>query len=78
MKKSSLEPVPEYLLREIILNLGESKATPIGDISADMLKSAMDIHLTLITKIISFSFEHGCFSDELKLVRVSPTFKIEP
>ena len=44
-EKFSFQPVPEDLVRKIILSLGGSKATPVGDISADMLKSTVDIFL---------------------------------
>ena len=71
-EKFSFQPVPEDLVREIILNLDGSKATPIGDIPADTLKSAIDIHLPFLTKIINYSFENGCFPDKLKLAEVSP------
>ena len=74
-EKFSFQPIPEDLVRGIILNLDGSKATPVGDIPGDMLKSTVDIHLTFITKIINFSFENGCFPDELKLAEVSPIFK---
>ena len=73
-EKFSFQPVPKDLLREIILNLDGSKATPVGDILADMLKSTVDIHVPFLTKIIN-SFENGCFPDELKLAEVSPIFK---
>ena len=52
-----------------------SKATLVGDIPADMLKVALDIHLSLITKVINLLFENGCFPDDLKLAEISPTFK---
>ena len=42
-----------------------SKATPVGDIPADMLKSIVDIHIPFITKIINFSFENCCFPENL-------------
>ena len=74
-EKFSFQPIPEDLVRGIILKLDGSKATPVGDIPGDMLKSTVDIHLTFITKIINFSFENGCFPDELKLAEVSPIFK---
>ena len=35
------------LVRKNCLNLNNFKATPVGDIAADMLKSAIDIHLYL-------------------------------
>ena len=47
----------------------------MGDIPADMLKVTLDMHLSLITKIINLSFENGCFPDDLKFAEVSPTFK---
>ena len=75
MEKFSFQPVPEYLVREIILNLDGSKATPAGGIPVDMLKAAVDIHLPFLTKIINYSFENGCFPDKLKHAEVSPIFK---
>ena len=47
----------------------------IGDISAGMLKSTIDIHPSILTKIINLSLRIGCFPDELKAAEVSPTFK---
>ena len=67
--------MPEDLVREIILNVDGSKATPVGDIPADMAKSTIDIHLPFITKMINVSFEYGYFSDELQLAEVSPIAK---
>ena len=63
------------MVREIILSLDGSKATPVGDISADMQKSTVDIHLPFITKTINLSFENDCFSDKQKLAEVSSIFK---
>ena len=63
------------MVREIILNLDGSNATPVGDNPANMLKSTLDILFPFITKIINSSFENGCFPDELKLVEVSPIFR---
>ena len=51
------------------------KATPVGDIPADMLKATLDIHLSLITKIIYLLFENGYFPDDLRLAAVCPIFK---
>ena len=70
IKKFSFQPVPEEMVREIILNLDGSKATPVGDIPSDILKSTVDIHLSFITKIINVSFENACFPDELKLLKM--------
>ena len=73
-EKFSFQPVPEDLVREIILILDASKATPVGDIPADIPKYKVDINLPL-TKIINVSFENGCFPHELKPAEVSPIFK---
>ena len=44
-EKFSFKFVTEDVVREEIVNLDGSKATPIGDISVDILKSTVDIHL---------------------------------
>ena len=54
--------------------LDGSKATPVGDIPAEMLKSTTDIHVSLLTKIINSSTWNGCFLDELKAAEVTPIF----
>ena len=46
-EKFSFETVPEDLVREIILSLNGSKATPSGDTPADMLKSTV-IYIFLV------------------------------
>ena len=74
-KKFSFQQVTEEHVRQVILNIDGSKATPVGDIPADILKVTLDIHLSLITKIINLSFENACFPDDLKLAEVSPIFK---
>ena len=56
------------------MDLDGSKATPTGDISVDILKSNVDIHLPYITKSINLSIEKGCFLEELKLAEVRPIF----
>ena len=57
------------------MNLDGSKATPIGVIFVDILKSTVDIHLPFITNSINLSIENGCFPEELRLAEVSPIFK---
>ena len=74
-EKFSFKFVTEDLVREEVMNLDGSKATPIGDISVDVLKSTVDIHLPYITNSINLSIEKGCFPEELKLAEVSPIFK---
>ena len=72
-KEFSFQKVTEEHLRQVILSIDGDKATPVGDIPADMLKVTLDIHLSLITKIINLSFEDGCFPDDF--AEVSPIFK---
>ena len=74
-KKFSFQQVTEEQVRQVTLSIDGSKATPVGDIPGDMLKVTLDMHLSLITKIINLSFENGCFPDDLKFAEVSPTFK---
>ena len=40
-----------------------------------MLKSTIDVHVSLLTKIINSSIRNGCFPDELKIAKVTPIFK---
>ena len=74
-KKFSFDFTTEDLVRKEIMNLGGSKATPIGDISVDILKAIVDIHLPFITNSINLSIENYCFPEELKLAEVSPILK---
>ena len=64
-------------VREVIMNLYSSKATPIGDLSVDILKSTLDIHLSFITNSINLSIKKDRFPQELKLAEISPIFKKE-
>ena len=75
-KKFSFQQVTEEHVRQVILSIDGSKATPVVDIPTNMLKVTLDIHLSLITKIINLSFENGCFPDDLKLAEVGPIFKL--
>ena len=47
------------------INLDSFKATLVGDIPADMLKSPVDIHLPFITEITNLSFGNNWFPDDL-------------
>ena len=69
-KKFSFQQVTEEHVRQVILSTDGSKPTPVRGIPADMVKVTLDIHLSLITKIINLSFENGCFPDDLKLAEV--------
>ena len=74
-KKLLFKFVRKDQVREVIMNLDISKATPIGDVSVDILKSTVDILLPFITNSKNLSIEKGCFPEELKLAEVSPIFK---
>ena len=50
IKKFSFQQVTEEQVRQVILSIDGSKATPVWDIPADMLKVALDIHLSLMWK----------------------------
>ena len=45
-KKFSFQQVTEEQERQLILSIDGSKATPVRDILADMLKVTLDIHLS--------------------------------
>ena len=57
------------------MRLDGAKSTPVGDILAGILKSTIDIHASILTKIINLSLRNGCFPDDLKVAEVSPIFK---
>ena len=68
-KKFSFEFLKEDLVRKEIMNLDGSKATPIGDISVDILKSTVDIHLPFITNSINLSMKTVVFLKILSLLK---------
>ena len=71
----SFHEITEDEIRKEISKLHVSKATAVGDITAEMLKSAIDVHVSLLTKIINSSIRNGCFPYELKAAEVTPIFK---
>ena len=66
----SKNEVPQDILRS-----DGTKSTPVGDIPAGMLKSATDIHASILTKIINIFLRNDCFPDDLKVAEVSPMSK---
>ena len=40
-----------------------------------ILKSIIDVHVSLLTKITNSSIRNGCFSDEFEAAEVTPIFK---
>ena len=75
--KFFFQQVTEGNVLQVILNIGGSKVTYVGDIPADILKVTLDIHLSLIRRIITLSFENKCFPDDSKLAEVSPIYPID-
>ena len=73
-EKFIFQQVAKDLVRKIILNIDNFKATPVGGIPADNLKCTVDINPSL-TKITNFFFENLFFPDDLNLAEVSPVFK---
>ena len=51
----SFHEVSEDEVRQEILRLDDTKSTSIGDIPAGMLKSTINIHASILTKIINLS-----------------------
>ena len=70
----SFHETTEDEIRKEISKLDGSKATPVGDIPAEMLKSTIDVHVSLLTKIFNSSIRNGCFPDQLKAAEVTPIF----
>ena len=67
--------INEDEIRKQISKLDGSKATSVAHIPSEMLKSTIDVHVSLLTKIINSSIRNGCFPDELKAAEVTPIFK---
>ena len=58
------------------MRLDDTKSTLAGDIPAGMLKSTVDIHVSILTKIIKLSLRNGCFPDDLRAAEVNLIFLI--
>ena len=71
----SFHEINEDEIGKEISKLDGSKACPVGAISAEMLKSTVDIHVSLLTKIINSPIRNACFPDKLKPAEVTPIFK---
>ena len=50
------------------------KPPHFGDVPAEMLKSTIDVHVSLLTKIINSSIQNGRFPEELKAAEVTLIF----
>ena len=74
--KFSFHEASEEEVRQEILRLYGTKSIPVGDIPAGILKSSIDIHASILRKIIDLSLRNGCFPGDLIAAEVSPIFKI--
>ena len=74
-KKFSFEQVTGLHVRQVILSIDDSNATLVGDVPAEVIRIILNIHISLITKIIKLFFEDGYFADHLKLSGVSTIFQ---
>ena len=66
--------INEDEIRKEISKLDGSKVIPAGDIPAGILKFTIDVHVSLLTKVINSSIRNGCFPDEFKAAKVTPIF----
>ena len=57
------------------MRLAGTKFIPVGDIPAGILKSTIDIDVSILTKIANLSLRNDCFPNDLKAAEVSPIFK---
>ena len=57
----SFHEITEDEIQKEVSKLDGSKVTPVGDILAEILKSTIDIHVSLLTKIINSSIEMDVF-----------------
>ena len=71
----SFHEITEGEIGKEISKLDVSKATQVGDIPEKMLKSTIDVHVSLLTKIINSSIRNGRFPDKLKAAEVTPILK---
>ena len=62
----SFHEVSKDEVRQEILRFDGTKSTPVADIPPGVLKSTIDIHASILTKIINISLRNGCFPDDLK------------
>ena len=75
LENFSFHEVTEGKNRQEILRLDGTEATLVADISAEMLKSSIDMHTSILQKIIDLSWRNGWFPADLKTAKVRPVFK---
>ena len=70
-EKVSFKIVSKDILRKEITNLDGAKVTPNSDISVNILKSFVDIHLPYIKNIINLSTKKVIFPMNLSLQKLT-------
>ena len=60
-KRFSFQQVTEEQVQQFIFSVDGCKTSPVGDIPVDMLEVTLDIHLSLITKIMICCLKMGVF-----------------
>ena len=71
----SFHEITQDEIRKKISKLDGSKASPVGDILAEMLKSTIDTYVSYLTKIFNSSIRNGSFPDKLKAAEVTKIFR---
>ena len=59
--KIPFHEVAEDKVQKEVMRLDATKATPVGDTLAGILKSTLNIHISAPVKIINLCFRNGCF-----------------
>ena len=68
----SFHEITEDEIRKEMSKLGGSKATPVGDNPAEMLKSTTDVHVSLLTKNYQLFYPKLMFSRPIESCRSYP------
>ena len=63
----SFDEITEYEIRKEISKLDSSKTTLVGDVPAEMLKSTIDVHVSLLTSLICQRSLKGSCTSKLKI-----------
>ena len=59
----SFYEVSQDEVQQKVFRLDGTKSIPVAHILAEMLKSTIDIHTSILTKILNLYLRNGCFPD---------------
>ena len=59
----SFYEVSQDEVQQKVFRLDGTKSIPVAHILAEMLKSTIDIHISILTKILNLYLRNGCFPD---------------